>query len=425
MVGILVLLVMILWRMLLVSHVAVVVGALELVLVGLCGTWAAWRIVQRWLARDWTINGFEIYVLLLILLPLVSAVGARQTFGQPFVWGIIAFKDYYLILGVLAISHWLRMGWVSLRQLEQAMLIMAWICLVYFYFATLFINPAAYKDTGLAGANEIKGGAVYYRFNMGAIYFGAIYYTARAFMRARWVDLVSAMLFAAYVVVFRLDRTSMAVTVIAMVGVALWHVPLKRIVQAAMVAVLPTIFAVMLFFLFAPSKVDQYRNMFMDAVHTMAGDADGAAEVSVRTYEMAIANREVAKHPWVGSGRISKSWNELGYDKFFGFFYPADVGWLGLAFIYGYPGMLLLYLMYPIGFIYMLRVKGERDNVLFATLQFLLLALFLDALTNGQLTLTTAQPLLVVALLHFLQRRPQATKEQAIGAPPPVPVQRR
>lgn len=405
-VGLLSFLVLILWRVWTVSHFSVVIGAMELVLLVPCVAWTAWRITQRALANDWSVNGFELYVLLLLILPFGSAVGARHAFGQPVIWGIIAFKDYYLLLGVLAIGHWLRMGWVSLRQVEQALVIVAWACLAYFYFATLFINPAPYQDTPLAGANEVKGGGVYYRFNMGAMYFGAIYYTARAFMRSRWADLLPAMLFAAYIVVFRLDRTSMAVTAIGMAGVALWNAPFQRIMKVALAALLPAAVAVMLLFTFAPQKVEQYKHMFLDAMDTVMGNSGDGTETSIRTVESAIAERQVAKHPWIGNGRISKSWNEEGYDKYFGFFYPADIGALGLVFIYGYPGALLLYLLFPVAFVYVLRTKERRGDVFLSTLRFLLLALFLDSLSNGQLTQNTAQPLLVMALLHFYQRRP-------------------
>jgi hypothetical protein len=409
-VGLLSFLVIIVWRMLIVSHFSLVVGAVELAVAALLAVWLAWRILQRWMGQDWKINGFETYVVVLLLLPFVAAVGSRREFGQPYVWGILAFKDYYLLLGVLALHHWLRKGWITLHQLEQAMLITAWTCLVYFYFATLFINPAPYQDTPLAGANDIKGGGVYYRFNMCAIYFGAIYYTARAFMRQRWTDLLPALLFAAYVVVFRLDRTSMAVTAIGMAGVALFHAPWKRIAKVVLVVLLPGLFAILLVFLLAPSKVEQYEFMFMDALHTVTGNSTDAAEVSVRTMEAAIAKRQVAKHPWIGNGRISHTWKEDGYDGFLGFFYPADVGMLGLVFIYGYPGTVLLYLLFLVAAVYMLRVRDRNDDVFFASCRFLLLALFLDSLTNGQLTQTPGQALLVMAIMHQYARKSERTR---------------
>ncbi|MGV9013754.1 MAG: hypothetical protein ACOH13_14265 [Flavobacteriales bacterium] len=410
--GILTFMVTIVWRVLTVSHFTLVIGTIEVALFALLMVWVAWRLVQRWMADDWGINGFEIYVLLLIILPLGSAFGARKEFGQPLIWGIIAFKDYYLLLGVLAVYHWLRMGWVTLKQLEKAMLIMSWICLIYFYFATLFINPAPYQDTPLAGANEVKGGGVYYRFNMAAMYFGAIYYSARAFKRETWFDLFYAMLFAAYVVVFRLDRTSMAVTALGMAGVVLFHVPLKRIVRAIMVVLIPFIFSVVLIFLLAPSKVKQYEDMFTDAIHTVMGTSGGEAEVGVRTLEIAIADRQVAKHPWLGNGRISHTWNETGYEQWLGFFFPADVGMLGLTFIYGYPGMVFLYLLFAVAAIYMLRVKGRNDDLFFITCQFLLLALFLDSLTNGQLTQNPGQALLLMGVMHYYSRISPAVVHQ-------------
>jgi hypothetical protein len=77
---------------------------------------------------------------------------------------------------------------------------------------------------------------------------------------------------------------------------------------------------------------------------------------------------------------------------------------LGLTFIYGYPGMIFLYLLFGVAGIYMLRVKGRNDDLFFITCQFLLLALFLDSLTNGQLTQNPGQALLLLGVMHYYSR---------------------
>ncbi len=408
-----------LWRMLTISHMSLVVGALELLGVVLAGAWLAWRLVKRWLADDWAVNGTDAYVLLLCLLPITSAFGAKSEFGQPLLWGILAFKDYYLLLGLLPIFHWMRKGWIGVAELEKAMVIMAWGCLAYFYFATLFINPAPYQDTPLAGANEVKGGGVYYRFNMAAIYFGAIYYTAKAFKTQQWLNLGYALLFAGYVLVFRMDRTSMAVTAVGMLGVVLFHVPWVRLAKVALASMLPIALAVLAVLLFAPSKVEQYTHMFQDALETVAGQDSGATPVSVRTAEVAIAKRQIEKHPWLGNGRISRTWQDLGYEKWLGFFYPADVGMLGLVFIYGYPGMLVLYAVYLLAALYMFRARGLRNDIFFISCQMLALSLFLDSLTNGQLTQMPAQGLLLMLLMHwYASQRPAEGVLGRVDSPP-------
>ncbi len=418
-VWLLAIMVTVIWRMLTISHMSLVVGALELVGVVLAMLWVAWRLVQRWLQDDWALNGPDAFVLLLCLLPITSAFGAKSEFGQPFVWGVLAFKDYYLLLGLLPIFHWLRKGWIGVAELEKAMLLMAWACLAYFYFATLFINPAPYQDTPLAGANEVKGGGVYYRFNMAAIYFGAIFYTAKAFKTLRWVNLAYALLFAGYVIIFRMDRTSMAVTAVGMLGVVLFHVPWARLAKVLLAVLVPVALAALLVLLFAPSKVEQYKHMFLDAVETVMGQDSGATPVSVRTSEVAIAKRQVEKHPWLGNGRISRTWQDLGYEKWLGFFYPADVGMLGLVFIYGYPGMLVLYAVYLLAGWYMLRVRGRRDDVFFISCQMLALALFLDSLTNGQLTQMPGQGLLLMLLMHwYASRQANARKAMPVALDP-------
>lgn len=74
--------------------------------------------------------------------------------------------------------------------------------------------------------------------------------------------------------------------------------------------------------------------------------------------------------------------------------------------------MVFLYLLFAVAAIYMLRVKGRNDDLFFITCQFLLLALFLDSLTNGQLTQNPGQALLLMGVMHYYSRISPAVVQQ-------------
>lgn len=397
-------LILVICRVFSLSHLMEVMGLIEGISTAAFFAWMLFRLGERWYLNDWRLNSVEIYCIVLACVPVWSAFAAHRVFGQPVVYGIVAFKDFYLFLGALHIYRSLRQGYFTLRQLEVALVLLAWAALVYFYFATLFTDPVQWIDTPLTGANDLKGGGVYYRFNMTIVFFGAIYYTTLAFVRRQWWALLPAMLFAAYVVFLRMDRTSMAVMLVGMLGAAVVHVPPARVARVALMSALPALLAIVLLFQLAPDLVDRYERMFADAFGTVLGTGNEGGEISVRVSEAQIAERHIERRPLTGNGRVSPQWSEGGYERFMGYFFPSDLGYLGLVFIYGWPVTFFLYLQFALAAACILSVRGHRNNVVFITSKFLLLALSLDSLTNGMLTQYAGQVMLLVCIVHHFSR---------------------
>lgn len=397
-------LVSVLVRQFTVSHLYLLMGPIEAMFTALFGLWLVWRVFYRWKEDDWRLHGLDILVIIMMLIPIWAAFGAKNVFGQPIFFGILVFKDYYLLVGALLIHRTLLDGFFTLRQLEKAFLILAWIGIIYFYAATLLTNPGEYLDTPLAGANTIKGGVPYYRFNVMLLYFGSIYYFAKAFIQRRWLMLVPAALFAGYVVFFRMDRSTMAITALGMLLAVALHVPARRILKVAMISVMPLVMALTLAMVFLPDSVKQYELMFEDAMATITGRELPGGKVSVRVAETAIAETYISRHPWTGSGRLDHTWEPAGYERWLGFFFPADIGYIGLIFIYGIPGALLLYMQFPTGLVYLTRVKDRNDDVFFITCKYMLLCLFLDSISTGLLTQNSGQVILFVCIAHAYYR---------------------
>ena len=391
-------------RVFAVSHVLEIIGLVEGLSSAAFVAWAVWRLAERWLLNDWKITGLEIYCMVLALVPLWSAINAQRVFGQPVIYGLIAFKDFYLFLGALHIYRLLRQGFFTLKQLETAFLLIAWTAVIYFYLASLFIDPGPWLDTPLAGANEIKGAGTYYRFNMMIVFFGAIYYTARAFTRQQWLYLLHALVFVCYVIFFRVDRTSIVVMLIGMAGVVLFHANAKVIGRFVLMGILPLLLGAVLVVQLAPGVVDQYTTMFGDALNTLMGEGGAGGEVSVRAYEKLTAERYIDRNPLLGNGRMGSQWIEGGYEHFLGYFFPADVGYLGIAFIYGWPVTIFLYAQFIIAAIYLLRVRRQGNDIFHMACKFLVLSVCLDSLTNGFLTQFAGQAMLLTCIAHHYSR---------------------
>ncbi|MEO8068867.1 MAG: hypothetical protein ABI599_14315 [Flavobacteriales bacterium] len=391
-------------RVFAVSHLLEIIGVVEGLSSAVFVAWAGWRLLERWLLNDWKVTGLEIYCIALAFVPLWSAINAQRVFGQPVIYGLVAFKDFYLFLGAVHTYRLLRQGYFTLKQLELAFLIVAWTAVAYFYFASLFIDPGPWLDTPLAGANEIKGAGAYYRFNMMIIFFGAIYYTARAFLRQQWIYLLHALVFMSYVIFFRVDRTSIVVMLLGSAGAVLLHAKAKVLARFALVGLLPVLLGGVLVVQLAPGVVDQYTTMFGDAINTVLSDDKEGGEVSVRAYEVLIAERHIERAPLLGSGRMGSQWIEGGYEHFLGYFFPADVGYLGLVFMYGWPVTIFMYAQFILGAVYLLRAKGRSNDIFHVACKFLVLAVCLDSLTNGFLTQFAGQAMLLTSIAHHYSR---------------------
>jgi hypothetical protein len=77
------------------------------------------------------------------------------------------------------------------------------------------------------------------------------------------------------------------------------------------------------------------------------------------------------------------------------------VGYLGQIFLYGYLGAAFLYGQYLLSLYYILRIRHITSNVFLSTLKFFLLALALDSITTGYLTVYSAQTVTVLMLLCY------------------------
>ncbi len=402
---------MVTYRVLLISVVPVVELIAEAVYEVTLFVYVFYRILKRIAAGNYRFNSFEIYLGLLCLLPFLAAFAAYSEFGQPPIYGYLAYRDFYLILGPLVVYNMLRSKEVEIELVERMLVLTAWVNAIMFYGMTFFVDPAQFIETGLAGAQDAKGGDVYYRFNMGFIFFGTLYYFVKAVYQKNLKYLLYSSLFLIYVVFVRFDRTSIAAVLVSLAAFYLTAITPRRQVMLILIFLVPILLLFSFVAFFAPDIIVKYYVMFEDAVATLFGAANAEGEESVRLSEVRIALEYIEKNPWWGNGKVSGQWVEGGYNYFFGYFYASDVGIIGQIFMYGFIGAALLYFQFVLAFNYVMKIKHIKRNVLLVTLKFLLLATLFDSITNGYLTIYAAQSITALALIYYFYER-----DKIIGA---------
>ncbi len=396
---------MISYRVLLISPIPEVEMIAELIYEFVLIFYVIYRVISRIISRNSRVNPIEIYLGILFLLPLQAAFAAWNEFGQPIIYGIGTYRDWYLLYSALVVYNMIRSGMVSLELVERMFLLTAWVSISIFYFMSLFTNPANHTEGSLAGRNTAKGGDAYYRFNMTFVFFGSIYYFVKAFYKNKVIYIAYGLLFLIYVVFFRFDRTSIAVLIGAIAAFYITAITPRRQLTWLFFSIAPIITVILVVSITAPEIFTRYYLMFADAFATLFGSYTPKQEESVRVDEVRIAFEGIRKHPIIGNGKVSGKWVEGGYNYFLGFFYVSDVGIFGQVYLYGFLGAFILYYQFVLLYYYAFKIKHIKRNTFLVTLKFFALALALDSITQGYLTNYAAQSIMAMVLVYAFYER--------------------
>ena len=374
---------------------------LETLMEGMVFLYVAFRLAKRGLEKNWSVNPIEIYLGILFLFPILPAIAAIKEFDQPFLYGLATYRDWYLLFGGLMIYNMLKSGDLEIKLVERAFATLAVIFMLFGYFLTAFVDPRQFQDTAISGSNSAKGEDVYYRLNMALFFFGAVYFTVKAFYKKSFIYLLVAGLFIYYVIFIRLDRTSIAVM---LGGLGLFFttgIRARNQALALMQAILPIMSLALLVYFFAPQIYTQYYGMFLDVLDTAGAAGSGSVDDDVRLMELDIAIRGIKENPFFGHGKVSTYFVENGYSHFYGFFYTSDLGFFGYLFSSGIVGLIIIFAQFYFFFKYIFSIKHIKNNVFLVTLKYTVIILALDGITTEYLVLYAGQTILLIMLLRY------------------------
>lgn len=359
------------------------------------------RILKRVFRNDFRLNGFQIMFTIYLLLPILPAISSQIVWDQPFYLGFISYREFYLIGGALVLYNFAIKNARNLVYIEKAMVLTAWFALVLFFLTSTFVNPAAFLDSRIVSYSANRGGILIFKFNMGFIFFGAIYYFVKYFKTQRVYHIIFSLLFLSYIVFERQDRSSMIAVVFVMVLYFLSKVKLKKQILYVLGAIGPLIMIIFLIYQFKPSSIEGYIFMFEDIFYALSGEANPDVGQSVRIYETQIAQKLIKESPFIGNGKLSNYFIQGGWSGLYVYFYPSDIGLVGSVFVYGFPGAVILYAQFIFAIIWFFKVKYFKNNVFFQACCFYLAILFIDSISNGYLTVFAAQSISTITIIFL------------------------
>lgn len=325
-----------------------------------------------------------LYVLMLTL-PIESAIAAHLAEGQTILGGLVAQRSWFGLGGIFLIIYLLRIHFFTLRDLFRAMEWLGWLCLFFYIYCYIFLDPKNYLEYSFVGYSDIKGG---YRFRFGVdfIAFLALYYTIKFMVERQRIAIVYAVIHLAYLFFLHQGRIVM-VSIVA--GIVLYYMIevnwKKTLIYLTVGGVSFIVLMTILYFAF-PAWIQDYITQYTDVVLVFLGQETGEGSVDARVSELLIVWTYMVSYPlgWViGVGKYGADYSDPNDP--ITTVAPGDIGIVGSVMTYGIVGTVIMYLQFLIAFRSMKFVRRYKKNVYYMTAKYFLFYCFATSVAKGNL----------------------------------------
>jgi hypothetical protein len=354
---------------------------------------------------------FSLYTMAIAFgFPLISAIAALNEFGQPMFYGLLAQRGWLLALFTLAIGNWTANGRISLAELRSALLVLAWLNLLVCAPIIILLDPNDYSHlTGYV----TNGGGVYNEFILPVIFLaiGGLYYLNKWMVIWELKYLILTLPFIVFIFSTGGRILSMGF-VIASLMIAMMANRQKRVRK-----ILANSLAFGAFLLIAANVAPEKFALTISSYQDAFAAVFGASEVDDISANARISQADMAwsyidRNLIFGSGAISVQW-QGGFERVFGYFHPSDLGVIGILFLYGFFGMLILGLQYVMFARLMPRLTQLQyhDDVKFVLIPLYAALLFalVGSISAGGFILVPEQSLLLFSIIY------SHTRKNAVG----------
>lgn len=342
-------------------------------------------------------NVYQLVLIPLFILPFIVAGQAHQEFGQPYMMGLLAQRQHFIIFAGYFLLIMLQRKKISLEKLERYLIISLIIIMMIMSFFSIFVNPAIFSNTEFVEYNINKGWKYGFPSDVIAT---IILISCLKILRANKLKYLLVLLFGImYFLVYIQDRSQIMMITMTIGLYFLRNVTLnKKIIYIAYGSI-----AIILTFIFLkvfqPDLIDHYVTLFSNASTILTGEQTSEYSTSVRLKESAIALQGITEHPWFGNGFVSFQYKG-GFSGILGYFYAADVGILGNLFVYGFIGTFIFYIPFILVISWTKKLRHHHD-ILLTTCQYGLFFIFLDMITAASNIKYLGLPSIFFAIIYY------------------------
>jgi len=357
-------------------------------------------IVKQCISRGLIYNSFEFYVFMLILImPLYSAVMASIEFGQPVGIGILAQRSLVSAGASLILIYWVRDKKVTLSDVEKILPILGWLSLALYVSMVLFINASQYGHVpGFVGGGITE--AHHFVFNDTFIIFAIFYYLIRGLNRQSMLDYMFMFPFIIYLVMIDGGRTLMASVFLVMVLVIIKRASLFKMVLWSPIISFFMVIVVSLAMYFQGDYIEVLENKYQAALSVvLTGEKSDDASANARIDEIGLAWPYIEKNWLFGSGDLSHQW-EGGYFAKIGYFAPSDIGLIGALYMFGAIGVLIFLMQFIFALSFLKRSSSQSAFVLVNSVAAFLLYYFIHSIFTGAYIYSANVSIVFISILY-------------------------
>ncbi|MBC8047527.1 MAG: hypothetical protein H7Y00_12080 [Fimbriimonadaceae bacterium] len=333
------------------------------------------------------IDELHYYYVLIFLMPIQAGVCAHLSENMPILSGYFAQRHWFGIGGVFLILFFLRIHFITLKDLYRAFEWLGWASLIYFVGCYMFLDPAKYIDQSFVGFSDIKGG---YRFKFGIdfIAFFSVYYTVRYVSTKDRKMLFYSGIFLSYLFFLHQGRSVMIAVVASIAVFYMFEVNFQRAFRVFLYVGIVFMFIMGVMYAIIPDRVNDYIYQYTSlASIVFTGNVVGEESLDARIEEIGILLVYLQTYPigWIiGLGKFSSGESFIGTHNITTV-PPGDIGILGSIMTYGIIGSIIIYWQFWIAvrsskFI----VRHKKDSFLVAS-KYVLIFCFLSSLAKGYL----------------------------------------
>jgi hypothetical protein len=309
----------------------------------------------------------------------LSVVNAWLVFGQPLYIGVLANRSsIYTIVISFVIVSFLWQFKVDDRQkiIESGMVFVAWFFLLLWTFLSLVLNPLNFIDTAVVDYRHTS--EVYrFRFEELPIVFGFLYYFTKAYYLKRICYLFYSLMFILYLIFVFQGRVSLMLSLVVVIPLFVRFLLEKGVMKYLVYLVLPVLIIPMSVGISSYVVNGGFDQLFYLVSGQFMYLTDSSAVA--RLVEFENIENDLNRYLFSGVGFVSSQFKN-GYEGFYDYYFPTDIGVIGMVHIYGlvYVVMFLLVVLY-----YYFQVKMRSDNYLHHALGLYFMYLLIISIQNG------------------------------------------
>lgn len=341
-----------------------------------------------------------ILITIISLVPIIGVTQAMIHFDQPFIYGILAERVKVLAFGSLLIVFLLEKGLIELNQIKNSVIYFAFVFFSVLLILNIFVPAALIEDYDFVVKSASKG----YRFKFDNSLVVILYFfsLAKCIQEKKFKYLILITLILFYFI-FLYKARSLAFSVLITTSIYLVQkLKLYLLFSWSVILTFVLIFLIGIGYWFFPDQFTKIIELFTSAINVFIGGEITDSSAMSRVMQFDIAKEGVINHPFFGNGLISSRW-EGGLRGLYGHFYPADIGWMGILYLYGIVGTLTYVIPFILTFIFAIKIRklGKDNNTFISALIYTMLFFFVNSTTAGIFVKKVSIITFVFSLIYY------------------------